>query len=600
MLMSQTLTDLRHDPYPGVRGPAASGTHAPPSLLPTWVQQAWTPAPTQQNRNDFSNSPQQIYSAVSSGPRPTSITSPELSDWIHGTPLQVPPIINVSVATPDEPLVQDSFGNNTVSVPQTESVPMGLSSSAPDLYDRGLLDMDESTVQPSIAGQTVHPTRRAELRHPRTYLKVDVNMGFATENRNESPTMLHPVSNRNKRRSISDVGPRTPSMLGFSPDTDMSTSLDDLIGILGAVPQQREGVKAEDNALNFESLNLKTEDDASSSLSFGNETMTPEPVSSKLSSLESLFDNSTVQLPNELQPQHSPVTLDPSLIQQNKAIDEALLATLEPSMPAAGPIRLNSGVRSHGSSPYLQPRHLPSDGAADSIRSWRFPAVLDARPEALHPMDAYTRKPDYGAVGGMRDPSTGRGSRRHIRAALSEDLRSMTHKRSLGGADNSSRWALEMIPAALVEANGAPAPRQSMDSSTRAGGRHVKSASVQCATLTHTPVVTTSASQAASASRRKAEAQYVCPFPDCTSTFTRQYNLRGHMRSHMDQRPFKCDWPGCGRSFARTHDCKRHQNLHLNIKPYSCEACGKTFARLDALNRHHKSEGGACGTNMEN
>lgn len=600
--MSQTLTDLRHDPYPGVRGPVASGTHAPPSLLPPWVQQAWAPAPIpmQQDRNDFSDLSQQMHSTISSGTRPTSMIPPEMSNWNHGSPLQVPPIINVSVAPLEEPLVQDSLGNDTMGVPQIGSVPMSLSSSAPDLSDRGLLDMDESTVQPSIAGQVVHPTRRAESRHPRTYLKVDVNMGFATENRNESPTMLHPVSNRHKRRSISDVGPRTPSMLGFSPETDMSTSLDDLIGILGAVPQQREGTKADDNGLNFESLNLKTEDDASPSLSFGNETMTPEQVSSRLSSLESSFDNSAVQMPNELQAQHSPVTLDPSLIQQNKVIDEALLATLEPSMPAAGPVRPNPGIRSHGSSPYLPPRHLPSDGAADSIRSWRFPAVPDARQEALHPMDAYAREPDYGAVGGMRAPSTGRGSRRHIRAAVSEDLRSTTHKRSLSGSDNSSRWALEMLPASLVEPNGVPALKPSADNGMRAGGRHVKSASVQCAAFAHTPVVTTSAAQAASASRRKAEAQYVCPFPDCTSTFTRQYNLRGHMRSHMDQRPFKCDWPGCGRSFARTHDCKRHQNLHLNIKPYSCEACGKTFARLDALNRHHKSEGGACGANVEN
>lgn len=123
----------------------------------------------------------------------------------------------------------------------------------------------------------------------------------------------------------------------------------------------------------------------------------------------------------------------------------------------------------------------------------------------------------------------------------------------------------------------------------------LKDEAIQMASQTHTPIVTTTAAQAASASRRKAEALFTCPFPDCGSTFTRQYNLRGHMRSHMDERPFKCDWPGCGRSFARTHDCKRHHNLHLNIKPYQCDGCGKTFARLDALNRHHKSEASSCG-----
>ncbi|KAH9935330.1 uncharacterized protein B0H18DRAFT_868867 [Fomitopsis serialis] len=97
--------------------------------------------------------------------------------------------------------------------------------------------------------------------------------------------------------------------------------------------------------------------------------------------------------------------------------------------------------------------------------------------------------------------------------------------------------------------------------------------------------VTTSATQAASASRRRNEAHFVCPVPGCGSTFTRRFNLRGHLRSHTAERPFLCEWPGCNKGFARQHDCKRHQALHTaKAQANVCHGCGKTFSRLDALN----------------
>ncbi|KAF8331118.1 uncharacterized protein EI90DRAFT_3016550 [Cantharellus anzutake] len=108
-------------------------------------------------------------------------------------------------------------------------------------------------------------------------------------------------------------------------------------------------------------------------------------------------------------------------------------------------------------------------------------------------------------------------------------------------------------------------------------------------------VVTTTATQQASASRRRNDALFKCPVPGCGSTFTRRFNLRGHLRSHTEERPFVCEWPGCGKSFARKHDCNRHQSLHsAQGAQHTCGGCGKSFSRTDALNRHLRSEGGAA------
>ncbi|KAG6833357.1 hypothetical protein H0H87_007974 [Tephrocybe sp. NHM501043] len=118
--------------------------------------------------------------------------------------------------------------------------------------------------------------------------------------------------------------------------------------------------------------------------------------------------------------------------------------------------------------------------------------------------------------------------------------------------------------------------------------------------LVSKPNVTTGRTANASQRRRKQEATFVCPVQGCGSTFTRSFNLKGHIRSHNEEKPFQCHWPGCGKGFARQHDCKRHEQLHTNYRPFNCEGCGKQFARMDALNRHLKSEGGAdCSKQLD-
>lgn len=97
--------------------------------------------------------------------------------------------------------------------------------------------------------------------------------------------------------------------------------------------------------------------------------------------------------------------------------------------------------------------------------------------------------------------------------------------------------------------------------------------------------------------KQKHPATYSCHL--CTKRFKYAYNLRSHLRTHNDERPFVCTV--CGKAFARQHERKRHEGLHSGEKRFVCKGelesgnmwgCGRRFARADALGRHFRSEAG--------
>jgi transcription factor CRZ1 len=113
------------------------------------------------------------------------------------------------------------------------------------------------------------------------------------------------------------------------------------------------------------------------------------------------------------------------------------------------------------------------------------------------------------------------------------------------------------------------------------------------------PTSTHSADNSPGGSKRgqKHPATFQCSL--CPKRFTRAYNLRSHLRTHTDERPFVCSH--CGKAFARQHDRKRHEGLHSGEKKFVCRGqlkdgnnwgCGRRFARADALGRHFRSEAG--------
>lgn len=76
---------------------------------------------------------------------------------------------------------------------------------------------------------------------------------------------------------------------------------------------------------------------------------------------------------------------------------------------------------------------------------------------------------------------------------------------------------------------------------------------------------------------------FTCTYKNCGKKFTRRYNVRSHIQTHLSDRPFGCSY--CPKKFVRQHDLNRHVKGHLETRYCKC-LCGKEFARLDALNKH--------------
>ncbi|EEP82910.1 predicted protein [Uncinocarpus reesii 1704] len=82
-----------------------------------------------------------------------------------------------------------------------------------------------------------------------------------------------------------------------------------------------------------------------------------------------------------------------------------------------------------------------------------------------------------------------------------------------------------------------------------------------------------------------------CPY--CSTEFTRHHNLKSHLLTHSQEKPYVCQT--CQSRFRRLHDLKRHTKLHTGERPHTCPKCGRRFARGDALARHNKGSGGCAG-----
>ena len=76
-----------------------------------------------------------------------------------------------------------------------------------------------------------------------------------------------------------------------------------------------------------------------------------------------------------------------------------------------------------------------------------------------------------------------------------------------------------------------------------------------------------------------------CDWPGCTKMSKNNTDLKKHMVSHSDEKPYACDWPGCDLKFKRINQRNRHIETHSDEKNMVCD-CGKRFKNNSNLKQH--------------
>ena len=83
---------------------------------------------------------------------------------------------------------------------------------------------------------------------------------------------------------------------------------------------------------------------------------------------------------------------------------------------------------------------------------------------------------------------------------------------------------------------------------------------------------------------------WCCPEPNCGKAYGKGHELKLHLFSHYNVKPFQCDIPGCSWAFVTRNKLNRHKLSHGSEKYFSCniQGCNKNFTTVYNLNSHLK------------
>ncbi|KAJ3378758.1 hypothetical protein HDU92_007137 [Lobulomyces angularis] len=59
---------------------------------------------------------------------------------------------------------------------------------------------------------------------------------------------------------------------------------------------------------------------------------------------------------------------------------------------------------------------------------------------------------------------------------------------------------------------------------------------------------------------KKVIEEYICNYPGCLKVFEKKYNMKSHLVSHVNSKPFSCE--NCNKKYKRKHDMARHKKEH--------------------------------------